>query len=229
MTHKEWLDNEYNMWIEALQESTVHNFKEHPMVKRMLSEVDRGTFEYEPLDDCTLPLVQQIDHIGYTKETHMIDGACERMIYWAQQVLKRNPKSIVEIGGGVGEFYAILRALGYKGEYGIYDLIQVEYFQKKYLKEVSKVTGLNLDVRFAPAALPEGYKETEADFLCSFYAFGEFDDETKEWYVENIINHVVHGLIVWNPHSGASSDFPKTVHNVTIDPTIEENITKVTW
>lgn len=40
MEYKEWVDNEYQLWVKAIQESTVHNFKEHPQVKRMLGEVD---------------------------------------------------------------------------------------------------------------------------------------------------------------------------------------------
>lgn len=196
--HKKWLDNEYRKWIEALQASTVHNFKEHPMVQRMLGSVNMELFSkaMKPLEQHELDLAIKIDSIGYDIPT--FTGTAMRMIYYARQVIERDPKSIVEIGGGAGEFYAILRMLGYKGTYMIMDLPEVQAFQASYLAEVSKQTELNL-----PLTPREEY-----DFCVSFYALGEFDDELKKYYVENVINKCRHGLVLWNPHSGSSAQIP---------------------
>src|SRR5689334_2254616 len=101
-THKQWLDNEYDQWIAALNECTVHNFKEHPMVRRMLSldmDVDPWYDLFQAIAQETADLINKIDLIGgdsYPK------GATLRMMYYAQQIIARNPSSICEIGGGVG-------------------------------------------------------------------------------------------------------------------------------
>jgi FkbM family methyltransferase len=194
-SHKDWLNREYREWTTALQESTVHTFKDHPMVRRML-----GNFEW-PLpvpNNIDLELLTRIDNIGRTVPSG-ISGPALRMIHYAQRVMARRPSSIVEIGGGVGQFYATLRALGYTGRYFIFDLEEVKEFQDCYLAEVERQTGLSLP-RFR---YPASY-----DFCVSFYALGEFDNETKAWYVENVVRKCPRGLIVWNPHSGASETIP---------------------
>ena len=195
MTHKQWVDNEYQQWIKALQESTVDNFGDHPMVKRMLGQMGVGK---------TIQFMRQVDEKIFFKIFDLIDIGCDfndyegnfiRMAYYAEKVLRNNPTSIVEIGGGVGQFYAVLRALGYKGKYFIYDLPEVKEFQRKYLDRVTELTGLNTDLEF-----------TNFDYCVSFYALGELDDETKEWYVESVVKQTPHGMIVWNPHSNASKE-----------------------
>ena len=195
MNHKQWVDNEYQQWIKALQESTVDNFGSHPMVKRMLGEVgevDKRIYNHLlgeiPVRD--ILVVCDIMGIGgdFTNNSY-------RFVYYAYKVLANNPTSIVEIGGGVGQFYAVLRVLGYKGKYFIYDLPEVKEFQRKYLDRVTELTGLNTDLEF-----------TNFDYCVSFYALGELDDETKEWYVESVVKQTPHGMIVWNPHSNASKE-----------------------
>lgn len=218
MTHKEWLDNEYRQWVEALSECTVHNFKEHPMVKRMLGEPDsllwikaNEGIKYD------LSLVGCIDTIG-RRDDGCISTLAQRYVYYAKEILKRNPSSICEIGGGVGQFYAILRALGYKGAYYIRDIKPVREFQMKYLQEVERATGLKTMQTVC-----------EFDILVSFYALGEFDDETRKSYA-NTIDFCPHGYIAWNPHSGASDDlsiFSK--HNIKVTPGIEEGIKIIEW
>lgn len=192
-SHKRWLDNEYRCWVQALQESTVHNFKDHVMVKRML-----GDFEWPGprMEDAPqrLELLEKIDNIG-RKVPCEISGPCWRMIYYAKMVLDRHPKSIVEIGGGVGQFYAVLQALGYTGRYFIHDLPEVKEFQAAYLAEVERQAGLSLPFY----QYPRSY-----EFCVSFYALGEFDDDLKSWYVENVVKRCPHGFVIWNPHSGAS-------------------------
>jgi hypothetical protein len=118
-----------------------------------------------------------------------------RDIKYARRILAHNPKAICEIGGGIGQFYAVMRALGYEGDYYIYDLPAVKEFQRKYLNEITRRTGLNTDLT-----------HTDFDFCLSFYALGEFDDETKASYIENVVKKCPHGFIIWNPHSGANEE-----------------------
>lgn len=219
--HKAWLDNEYAQWVKALGECTVHNFKEHPGVRRMLGEPDINL--WGPAVDSAFgehkkewDLLFKIDKIGGDITT----GRLFRYIYYAQQILKINPSSICEIGGGVGQFYAVLRALGWKGEYWIEDLAEVKDFQYNYLVEVEKQTGL--DTYQHPV-------EYNTQMLISFYALGEFDDETKEHY-RTLIDRSTHGYIAWNVHSGASDD--KDIfssHNITITPGVEPGIEIIQW
>lgn len=189
-----WLANEYRKWVAALLSSTVHNFKDHPMVQRMLGEIRWPEPVPQGID---IELLTKIDNIGRSQASG-ISGIVLRMIHYAQKVLERDPPSIIEIGGGVGQFYASLRALGYQGEYYIADLPEVQAFQRRYLQEVEWQTGLRL-----PQTL-------HYDFCVSFYALGEFDDETKAWYIENVVKKCPHGFVIWNPHSGASDviNFP---------------------
>jgi hypothetical protein len=199
--HKAWLDNEYRQWIAALRSSTVFDFKDHPMVARMLGEIRWPLPHPDAVD---LDLLTQIDNIGRSTASG-ITGTALRMIHYAQIVLDRDPRSIIEIGGGVGQFYATLRALGYQGDYYICNLTEVQAFQRRYLQEVERQTGLRL-----PLSAPRMPLDLQFEFCVSFYALGEFDDKTKAWYVENVVKKCHHGFVVWNPHSGASTaiDFP---------------------
>jgi SAM-dependent methyltransferase len=190
------------------------------MVKRMLS-IGMG-FPLYVTEGLPVPIVDlliKIDNIGYKENIPLISGDCSRMIYYARQILEKNPPSIVEIGGGVGQFYAVLRALGYRGKYCIIDLSAVEHFQQLYLNEVSKQTGLifPMELRF--------------DFCVSFYALGEFDDETKNWYIEKIVSRCPHGFIIWNPHSGASADINFPFRHVVKDeyPLLAEGNKQIEW
>lgn len=216
ISHKRWLQNEYQLWIKALQESTVHNFKEHPQVQRMLSE-DVNPSLFRHLYGIQHQLLA-IDNVG-REVMKPVSGACLRMAHYALKALETGCKSVVEIGGGVGQFYAVLKVLGYDGEYGIIDLPEVMKFQREYLDEVEKRTGLLLPL----------VQAKQPDMVVSFYAFGEFDDETKAKYLP-LIQSVPHGLILWNPHSGASSDIPFECNIDDENPkTGNENVKMLTW
>lgn len=223
MDHKQWLDNEYSLWIKALQESTVHNFKEHPGVKRMLGEPDALNIPKPNWDEIgkeRFDIISKIDRIGRRPQAGPdITGAGLRMLYYAIEILSRNPSSICEIGGGVGQFYAILRALGYDGNYMIKDLLEVELVQIKYLEEVARQTGLELNQ----------FEGARIDLLVSFYALGEFDNETKQLYGD-VIDNTPHGYIAWNPHSGASDSLSIFEnHDIKVSLGIEEGIKIITW
>lgn len=204
MNHKDWLDQEYRQWVQALLSSTVHNFKDHPMVRRMLGEIDWPLSAPSGID---LEFMERIDNIGRSVPAGL-SGTALRMIHYARQILERQPISILEIGGGAGQFCAVLTAMGYRGEYSIADLPEVHDFQERYLQEVHRQTGL-------PLLRPVNYERMDRCFCASFYALGEFDDETKAWYVEHVVRKCPHGFVIWNPHSGASDriDWPCTVRD----------------
>lgn len=220
MNHKDWLDNEYNLWVKALEESTVDNFKDHPQVKRMLSEADHKEFLTEEVIDVihTHPLLRAIDNIGETHQRHK-SGRMVRTIYWALEVLKLNPQSIAEIGAGIGEFYAVIKELGFTSDYYIYDLVKVKEFQRKYLDKVQEVTGLEL-----PLLMTAGRNS----FCVSFYALGEFDDELKRWYIDNVVNLCPHGFLVWDSHSGASKEI-NINHKISVQDSDKEDTKIITW
>lgn len=198
MSHKEWLDNEYQQWIVALHNSNVRNFKQHPMVRRMLGDF-QWPLEFRPLlSHEEQHLIKKIDSIGYSTPLSEITGPCWRMIYYAVKIAKYKPISVVEIGGGVGQFYAILRALGYSGSYWIYDLPEVQQFQRMYLYTVEHDTGMKMPLEFIG----------DPDLCVSFYALGEFDEELRDHYVKTVIKRSRHGFVLWNPHSGASEKIP---------------------
>jgi hypothetical protein len=67
------------------------------------------------------------------------------------------------------------------------------------------------------------------DFCVSLYALGEFDDDTKNWYIQSIVKNCLHGFILWNPHSGASEEvtFPCTVTDE--DPLLAKGCKQLEW
>jgi hypothetical protein len=93
--------------------------------------------------------------------------------------------------------------MGYKGDYFIQDLPEVMMFQNAYLRAVRYETKLNME------------QKLHFDFCVSLYALGEFDDDTKAWCTELIVNKCPHGFVLWNPHSGASEEigFPCTIQD----------------
>lgn len=218
MSYKEWLDNEYEQWIRALEGSTVHDFKENEVVKRMLGEIEWPTAFLPMITSYERELITVIDNIGKAVPGE-ISGVGWRMTYYACQVLLREPASIIEIGGGVGEYYAITRALGYRGDYWIADLSEVQRFQRKYLKEVSSRTGLHTELQ-----IPDRF-----DMCVSFYALGELDDERKDWYTKNVIKHCPRGFIIWNPHSGASTEIPFECEVKDEYPLLSEGNKQLEW
>src|SRR4026208_312550 len=126
-SHKQWLDNEYEQWVQALNSSSMYNFKEHPMVKRMLGEIEWAEEFMPNVTGEQFQLLEIIDNIG-RRQNEDISGTCWRMVYYAKMILKRNPTDIIEIGGGSGQFYAVMRAMGFVGDYYIYDIPSVKQF-----------------------------------------------------------------------------------------------------
>lgn len=228
--HKQWLDNEYQQWIKALQESTVHNFKEHPGVKRMLSlDYDKDIFAHQTylqVDKYKKDVWSNLCTIRDLGGANDCDFWFYRMLHYAHEILSRSPSSICEIGGGVGQFYAILRALGWDGlSYNIVDLPEVISFQKEYLHEVQMASNIN---QMCSLSFGMPYI-TDFDLLISFYALGEFDNETRQQY-KNLIDNTPHGYIAFNPHSGASDSLSIFEnHDIKVTPGIEPGISIIEW
>lgn len=224
--YSEWVTNEYQQWIEALRKSDVSNFKKNPTVKRMLGEPDHAIWLDAYLrnfigSEKTLETIIKINEIGYPDATGFEVSRVRRYIYYAQQIIQRSPESVCEIGAGVGEFFAVLRAMGYEGEYRILDLRPVRIFQDKYLTEITRRTGL--DTRQSKRMGP-------LEMLISFYALGEFDDKCKGQFANRDIPFYKRGYIAWNPHSGATDDLSIfNAHKITITPGLEDGVKIIEW
>ena len=149
-----WLNNEYTLWQNALKEAPFYKFKHHPAVIRMIGLADLH-LEFVPLiEHLDLPWQQleSIDQIGspqYTVDINgvKLSGVCLRFIYYANRVLDsvKNMTEIklAEIGGGYGGFCAVVHLVArHRGikikQYTIYDLVPVQEFQEKYLKQIVK-------------------------------------------------------------------------------------------
>lgn len=202
MPTREWVQSEYAAFEEALGRCTVDNFKTDPAVRRMLScdlDVDYRDALAE-LDFKQWAAIRTLDGIGMGQEqSDHITSAGARFVHWALQILKRQPTSIIEIGGGCGQLYATLRTLGWKGSYRTIDQPRVIEFQERYVTRAAELLGWGvywLDIDIAKS------------MLVSFYALGEFTDEIRQHYVDTVIRHCSSGLIVWNPGDYATKEPP---------------------
>lgn len=247
-----WLNNEYTLWQNALKEAPFHKFKHHPAVIRMIGLTDLHQ-EFIPLiEHLDLPWQQleATDQIGspqYTVDINgvKLSGVCLRFIYYANTVLnvieKMDSKRLAEIGAGYGGFYSVLALLAAHrnitiDHYTIFDLPDVLNFQSKYLRSFA-VNDVPLvdNVSFMHSPVLSKFSNISHDYIMSFYALGEFDDATKNSYIENIISNVARGLIIWNPHSGSSDSLDQLrIHHPNIKvqpecPLTSPNNLQVTW
>lgn len=234
MSHVEdyttWVNNEYSLWKEALldsitSESKFHEFKTHTQVKKMLGVSDSFMPFLSKLENENLPWdkLEALDKIGNPTNTinigdYKISGIGLRYIYYANKILNHLPKKpkihkIVEIGGGYGGLAATLHVLAITKniqikEYAIFDLPEVQQFQKYYLDKtitpsisrygVQKITSLNSNNL-------EKFNDNYS-YCISCYALGEFDTQVKHRYIHNIVSKINHGIIVWNPHLNKDSE-----------------------
>jgi hypothetical protein len=59
-------------------------------------------------------------------------------------------------------------------------------------------------------AIAWALKRSQASrFLFSAYAFSEFDADTRAWYVEHLVRHCDHGVVIWNFVNGVVGLDPK--------------------
>jgi len=97
------------------------------------------------------------------------------LFQWEQITGKNVAKldCIVEFGGGYGAMARIIRRLGFKGEYIIYDLPELAALQSYYLSNVGITTTIHTT---DGNAFPE---PPEADLMISCYALGEVPTELR--------------------------------------------------
>jgi putative sugar O-methyltransferase len=214
------VDNEYTSWEKSLMdiiksENDFSNFKSNDWVKRMV-----GASSLEGLfisDNSDLPWndIQKIDRIGNPPETEKvlriydISTISLRYVHYANKILdiiKNYPEiRIVEIGGGYGGMCAILNCIAkYRkikiDSYAIYDLKGVQEFQNHYLKKINQSTDIGIkSVDFLDSSNLDLFTESY-NYVTSFYALGEFDEETKYNYINKVISKIKNGFILWNPH-----------------------------
>ncbi len=106
---------------------------------------------------------------------------------------------IVELGGGYGGLALFVRGLSELfatniDEYMIVDLREASILQNQFARAVG-VPLIAVDGLYPKFVMEE---DTDRQFLVSAYAFSEFDQDTRDWYVERLIRYCEHGLIVWN-------------------------------
>jgi hypothetical protein len=116
-----------------------------------------------------------------------------------------DPIKIVEIGGGYGGFCSIIDCLSKDrglaiDSYGIYDLPDVQKFQKHYLDNTLEKSTYGIkNLNFLDSSNLHLFKN-EYNYCISFYALGEFDPPVKYNYINNVISKIKNGFILWNPH-----------------------------
>lgn len=223
--YKEWVDNEYQLWEEALSfcmedSGAFDTFKSLPQIQRM---VGVSNFEGVFLDlvkdiDAPWEEIEKLDSVGAPPSTESINGfnistITLRYLYYANKVLNElgNAKRIVEIGAGYGGFCSILNCLALHrkisiDEYSIYDRKKVQAFQSYYLKKILRSNEFGIKNVFFPNPLDLEQSLNRIDFCVSFYALGEFDKETKHNYINKIVSKVDNGYIIWNPHTASDPD-----------------------
>jgi hypothetical protein len=139
----------------------------------------------------------QLDDCQYSPSTiHYIHSG----LFFIENVLKHlNKINILEIGGGYGGQYKILKdmcdMLGIKiDSYGIVDLEYVSKLQNKYLTSFG-ISNVEF-YEFENIRNFDVFKKY--DTLFSSYGLSEFSLDIKNFYVENVIKHIENYYVEWN-------------------------------
>ena len=212
----DWVNNEYSQWgselLGCIEDSEKFStFRRLTWVKRMIGILEAdGTF-FTITKDLHIPWdeIERIDNIGSPEIFELINGykispITLRYVYYANEILghiSRGDIKIVEIGGGYGGLCSMIFCLAKSrginiSKYSIYDLPNVREFQKHYLNSI----GVN-NVDFLDSSNLDNFTGIY-NYCISFYALGEFDDSTKNNYIEKVVSKVSAGFILWNPHQG---------------------------
>ena len=109
-------------------------------------------------------------------------------------------KDIVEIGGGYGGQYTVLRQYAKPKSYTFIDLPEVLKLQERYVKEnnLDDIT-LNFDDS-------ETLPTMKPDLVISNYAFSECNAEIQDIYLARIIKNSKRGYILHNSYRGYDVD-----------------------
>jgi len=223
--HKTWVENEYLVWGNALLElvSNFENFKTNSAVQRMIGLEGNHSYIQTLIDniislDIPWADIQRIDDVGNPNQVNVLEyklsTPCIRYIYYADKILdltkNYSPLRIAEIGCGYGGLCSIIHTIAKHrniriDQYHLYDLPNVQKFQEVYLEKVIEYNKLGIqEIIFKDSQNLQNFDT--CDYLISFYALGEFATDIKTSYIENVVSKIPHGLILWNPHSGADND-----------------------
>ncbi len=104
---------------------------------------------------------------------------------------------IYEIGAGYGGLALWVDGLRpyFRTEhvtYTSFDLPDVAQLQNRYAE------ALDVSLYARDQAWVSTHDAPDSRFCISIYAFSEFDQLTRDWYVDRVMRHCRHGLIIWN-------------------------------
>ncbi len=99
--------------------------------------------------------------------------------------------NFVEIGAGYGGQASILNDFFKIGEYGIFDLPDVQQLTKIYLTQIGRADNLKMY-----SLTDNPFKEW--DLVISNYAFSELPSELQKVYIQKVINRSRRGYLIMN-------------------------------
>jgi putative sugar O-methyltransferase len=114
--------------------------------------------------------------------------------------LNLEDKNIVEIGGGYGGQYTILRQYVKPKSYTFVDLPQVLKLQERYVKE-NKLDDITVNF-YNSNNLPT----LNCDLVISNYAISECNAQIQDIYISKILKNSKHGYIIHNKFEGHDID-----------------------
>jgi len=177
-------------YIANMIDETIFNYK----VDNLLKEPDFITKKYFYPGTTWLPnsIVQlfHLNYLEYVQDKIIIANGCG----------VNHLDSIFEFGGGIGSMCRLIKQLGFKGKYIIYDFPEIIEIQKFYLGECNLLENVefysnmgdlffdysNVDLFIAHQSLSETDKETRAIFIHNMNAKHYFVSFAKQW--ENMDN-----------------------------------------
>lgn len=111
--------------------------------------------------------------------------------------LSLNELNIVEIGGGYGGQYTVVRQLFTPKSYTFVDLPQVNNLINKYISTL-KLDDINLQYIDGTS----NFNDLAPDLVISNYAFSECSTNTQDVYISKILNHSKHCYMIYNNQLG---------------------------
>lgn len=140
---------------------------------------------------------------GTAESSRGVDSATLRALLMFSiveaQLVRFERLSVVEIGGGIGSFAAVVLTLSEPASYAFYDLPDMLALQRGYLSRVLPREKLER-VRFRSAY--ELSPVAPFDLVYSTYAFSELARRVAEQYFESVVRHARMGFMTYN-HLGA--------------------------
>ena len=160
--------------------------KDRKAWQQALAESIRGWPTEEHRMRAQLPMI--VDGMYFETSSWTIKTAHHIMTFQNNIKLDiRNFDNIIEVGGGIGEFARIARGYGYKGTYQLFDLPEIQRFQKYYLEL------LDVDFVTEPSQLTKRKGRT---LFVSTWALSEIPMSLRRQIVERV-KHSDNYLIIY--------------------------------